>query len=208
VKGDDSRSAILRRRAAFLSSALAACTPATASTDGATRPPVVTLPPATNSVAPQPTASVAQPPAPKPGVDPRYDIPTGLSPQAAHKYEQLYDAMKHVHGQLDEVDAKLPACDINKSPDCERLFREVATHLNDVDNTMRLLYIGPGTSDEAMAFEPIKLAQLELVRARIERTKKAVDDKAGAGLKTWVRIQADVAQAHAVPCLSFACPDW
>ncbi len=50
--------------------------------------------------------------------------------------------------------------------------------------------------------------QLATARARIERTKKAVDDKAGADLKTWARIQADVAQTTPVPCLSFACPDW
>jgi hypothetical protein len=202
----------MRRRAAFLTSALAAvgCTPAaqqdSAQPQATPTTPVVTIPQAT----PAPTTTgpevEPEPPAPKPssGKRPPYDVPNGVSEIAKKNYERLHTTTKKLHSVLDEMDNRAPRCAIANAS-CEQEFRDEAERWHEIQRTLRMFYFCPGKSAEAVAFGKHRQAHDAHLRERIAAVDERIGRLAGDP-KRWEQIKTE--QAKPVPCLSFACKDW
>ena len=205
---------IMRRRAAFLGSALAAvgCTPSAQQQSGqqqsepSAATPVVMIPEAT--AAPTSSAPPVTPeqPAPKPssGERPPYDVPNGVSDRAKRNYRRLHDTMKELHGVLDDMESQLPRCAMAK-PDCEQAFRAEADRWHQIQRRLRTFYFCPGKSAEAIAFGEHRQAHDTHLRERIASVEKRVSDAAGDRSR-WEQVKSE--QAIPVPCLSIACQDW
>ena len=207
---DEIRAAILRRRAAFVGTALAACGCTPSASDGATTStsPVVTLPTASGEPAPvEPSTTASGVPVVPADQLPPYLMPSGISAAAKAHYERLNTTMQRVHGLLDSIDKDLPSCDLLKGGACEEAFGSIADRIHEVDRSLSFFHVCPGSSDDAKAYQSHHDAHLAFVRDRFARVKAAVAAAAGEqGADTWAKVQADHAQPH--PCLSFACPDW
>jgi hypothetical protein len=206
----------MRRRAAFLSSALAAVGCSSSSHNGAqsngqepgatSQTPVVTVPvPAMPSSAPAETVRPEDPPPkPKMGERPAYDVPKAVSDTAKQNYQHLHKTMKELHRMLDDMETTLPACDIAK-PDCQAAFRLEADQWHEINRTLRFFHLCPGKSKEAQTFDKHRSAHDRHLRARIATVEQRVVTAAGDPAR-WDQIKSQQAKPH--PCLSFACPDW
>jgi hypothetical protein len=206
MPSDDPRAAILRRRAAFVGSALAAagCTPNGKEPDvGTTAPPTPVVSVAPTSKPPAPTSTAVVEPPPK-DASPGYAIPEGVSEGARERYERLHRFMKESHARLDPVLARLPDCTVAA---CEARYVEAATVLSDLRKDLRLFHICPGKSAEAQAFQPHYEAHVKHLRERLERLDEGLR-RASGDEDAYRAILRDIAMSNPVPCLSFGCPDW
>jgi hypothetical protein len=205
---EDPRALILRRRAVFVTSALAAtgCQPNGKEPDvGTTAPttPVVSVASSPKPAAPVPTVEPVDPPPKDPG-RPGYDIPDGVSEEAKKRYERLHRFMKESHAKLDPVLSDLPDCTLAK---CEPKYQVAATVLADLRKDLRLFYICPGQSDEAKAFQPHYKAHQKHLHDRLEKLDAELE-KASGDADGYHALLKQIAMSKPVPCLSFACPDW
>lgn len=210
----DPRAAILKRRALFVGSALAAagCTPngnakpTEEPPTGQTGPtaPVVSVAPAPSAPQPTTTTKPEEPPPKTVAGRPSYDVPEGVSDEAKKRYDRLHEFMKESHARLDPALATLPDCTLRA---CEPRYRQAATVLADLRKDQRLLYICPGKSDEAKAFQPHYEAHKKHLQERLDLLDNSLR-KASGDEKAYQALVAEIAMSKPIPCLSFACPDW
>lgn len=130
------RATILRRRAFFVTSAVAALGSCARTTTppAPAAPSVVSVPaadpdagePETDAALPSPADAATHSDAPP------LDVPAGVSETARQKYERLASVMTRAYRILDEIDAELPNCSILDAS-CEPRFRKIADKLHELD---------------------------------------------------------------------------
>jgi hypothetical protein len=133
---DDDRSTILRRRAFFVTSAVAAfgACARTPPAEPASPAPVVSVPLAVEDAGepPEDAATPVRDASPSTEGPPPLVIPDGVSDTARGNYERLVRTMTRAYGVLDEIDAAIPSCPI-LSPKCVPRWRDVAEKLHELD---------------------------------------------------------------------------
>jgi hypothetical protein len=160
---------------------------------------------APTSPAPAPTTTAApEEPPPKVSGRPGYDVPDGLGEEAKKRYDRLHKFMKESHQRLDPTLAELPDCPLKQ---CEAEYRKAATVLADLRKDQRLVYICPGKSDEAKAFQPHYEAHKTHLNERLEELDRRLEEASGDA-EAYQALLNDIAMSKPVPCLSFACPEW
>jgi hypothetical protein len=209
----DDRAAILRRRAFFVSSAVAVL-----GSCARTAPPAEpTSPPEINVPEGDPDAGATDAALPSSDRDapradgPPLDVPAGVSETAREKYERLASVMTRAYGILDQIEADLPSCSI-LDPSCEPRFRRVADQLNELDGLFQRFFVCGGASEEAKAYGEREKAHQEHYRKRragIEGQIESELSKDGErGRARWDALRREAYQAAPFPCLKFACPEW
>jgi hypothetical protein len=208
----EDRAAILRRRAFFVSSALAAlgsCGPTT---------PAVEPPPTEVSV-PRAAEDAGESDATLPPSDrdasrsdvPPLDVPAGVSDTARENYERLASVMTRAYAILDQIQADLPSCSILDAG-CRPRYRRVADKLHELDGLFQRLFVCEGSSEEAKAYAARERAHEAYYRARrtkIETELESRLEKGGAPARArWQEQREQAYQAAPHPCLKFGCPDW
>jgi hypothetical protein len=212
---DDDRCTILRRRAFFVTSAVAAfgaCarTPPAEPTSPA---PVVSVPLAVEDAGepPEDTAPPARDASPSAEGAPPLLVPAGVSDTARGNYERLVRTMTRAYGVLDEIDAAMPGCPV-LSPKCVPRWRDVAEKLHELDGMFQRLFVCHGSSPEAKTYADIEQAHQQHYgkrRARIQEQLDALLERGGDPARArWEELKRDAFQAAPHPCLKFACPDW
>ncbi len=210
---DADRRAVLARRAAFVSSTLAAlgCSPARPEPkEPVAAGPVVSVP-----VAPEdagaPTAIDAAPPPREPnsavGEQPSMDIPAGVSATAKKRYEHLLSSMRDLYRVVAEIEDALPNCNVQDAS-CEASWRDIAEKLVDIRRKRMFLSFCPGTSDEAKAFAELEKEHQTYFSARFAKITEQIDAAWAANKPRWETLKQEAYQAKPFPCLSFACQDW
>ena len=211
---DDARAAILRRRALFVGSALAAagCTPncnpkpTEEPSTGKTGPPapVVSVQPTPSAPEPTTTVEPEDPPPKTVSGRPSYDVPAGIVEEAKKRYDRLHKFMKESHERLDPVLVALPDCKLRA---CEPKYRQAATVLSELRKDQRLFYICPGKSDEAKAFQPHYAAHKKHLQERLDQLDAGLRNASGDEAAYQALVE-EIAASKPIPCLSFACPEW
>jgi hypothetical protein len=207
------RAVLLRRRALFLGSTLAAlggCEKSGAPPETATGP-VVAVP---ESAPAEPTPTDADAGGLPPRVDPRppagampsLEIPAGVGDVARRNYEALARRMTRAHALLDSIEERTPKCAI---AGCEDDWVVIARNLFDLEDNFSRLYTCPGGSEQAKAFADRQAEHM----AYYERRRKDVDSmlRGKLGDAGWARLTELIDKersANPRPCLSFACSDW
>ena len=209
MKDDGDKSAILRRRAFFVTSALAALGSCTREPTPAVTPVVVPEPAPDAGV----EAMDAAPPSPERDSGeaelPSLEPPEGVSEAAQRYYQTLASKTKAAHEALDRIERALPkACDFG-SAGCEPTWRSLADAFHDVERAMALYFVCPSESEDARAFKLVEKAHLDHLKQRRERVERAALERAGgANTARWEELKNQAAMAHPMPCLKFACPEW
>lgn len=214
----DDRATILRRRAFFVTSALAAvgCAPTPApntpggssssDTSAVTVPSAVPAPgDASDGAAPPPREPVSEP-------LPNMEIPAGVSDTARSRYEQLFKRMKEAHATLASVEKTVPDGCSPAEPKCAAAWRSVAEALQGLDVGFSKFLVCGGTSAEAKAFEARAEEHQKFLTERRQKLDERIAKAVAAGGQRagseWQRIKDDAENANPRPCLKFGCPDW
>ncbi len=215
---NDDRSAILRRRAFFVSSAMAAlgaCTRTPPAEPEAPTPRVVSVPSvpqdaavsSEDAPAPESTADAA----PDSDVAPPLIMPAAVSDTARAKYEQLISTMTRAYRVLDEIEADMPSCGIS-SAKCAPSYRRIATKLHELDGMFQRMFVCGGSSPEAKSYEDLARAHQRHYEKRRSNIQQRIDALLAAdgesGKTLWQDFRRDAFQAAPHPCLKFGCPDW
>lgn len=209
---DDDRKMILRRRAFFVTSALAAlggcARGSTANQPGNT----VEVPVATEE--PVGSDGGAEPPRqPNPNTRagmPPTDIPDGVTPRTHAYYETLYDSMAKLHSHLDTIEASIGRCK-GLDRECEKNeLPQIANAMNGIDDALERIQSCGGKSPEARLYLVRETAHLQFFgqrRGSMEEKVKQLLAPGGADAEMRLR---GLREAGAVPrpCLEYACPDW
>jgi hypothetical protein len=211
---DDDRAQILRRRAAFVSSALAAlgCSGAQPAPAAGGETPVVSVPPAPakgeEPAAEQPPVA-AEPAEQHP--QPSYELPPGISDEARSRFEHLFTQVKSAHALLERMERTLPVrCDVTSSA-CDAQWRSIADGFVDYDELVRFLApVCPGSSQGAKLYLERSRAHLDALAKRRGRLEQRIVDlmQTDVARARWDAHQGDARQARPMVCLSFACSDW
>jgi hypothetical protein len=207
------RALILRRRALFVGSTLAALGSCAREAPPAEhgKSETVMIPEADRDAAgaAEGQDGAAVPPRVRPSGDlPPFDTPPGVSGVARDNYEHLARTMQAAHRTLDELESAIPTCPIS-DPSCENRWRAVAERQYELENVFRFYHICPGRSEEARAFNERDKAHRAYFEARRSKLQARLEAALGAGgAQRFEQMLMDVRQARPVPCLSFACSDW
>jgi hypothetical protein len=205
------KSAILRRRAFFVGSALTAALTGCPKDPGP-QPgvkPTVGVEPEASTELPAPTGVVTVGSA-EPGEKmPSLEVPSDVSATARENFTALAAEVPPIHKELDEASAALDGiCDIHDAS-CNDAWLAVAKHFGRIDVQMdNLAPRCPGSSADAKRFEQ-RLAEH---RAYIQKRRRAIEARIAAAAKDsageakW----KDHLAAAVVPrpCLDFSCKDW
>lgn len=206
---ETSRTAILRRRALFVSSAVAlACSHQ--SPPAEPRRTVAEVPSAEPAEAAPEPGPAAAPDAGAPSAAGPFEIPEGISATAREKYEALAAVVRASDQKLDELDALLrKECDLT-SPACDATYRSMADKLLELSEIVSHAFVCEGSSPEARAFAERQSAEERRYQERRRRVVLAVQARATSpdAKERWKRHQEDAEQANPQPCLKFGCPDW
>lgn len=209
----DDRSAVLRRRALFLGSTLAAlgsCQKGGAPPQAA-QGPTVAVPEGEPEGAGAPEPDAAALPArdagrPARGDMPSLEIPSGIGPIAQQHYQSLASRMTRVHGVMDEIESLAPSCGMSA---CEDKWELVAKKLFELEDSFGFFYGCAGSSAEAKAYAAREREHMDFYQARRKDLDAWLAGKLGDS--GFVRLQEMVEKeryAHPRPCLSIACVDW
>ena len=199
--------------------AFAGCTPAAPpNTAGAEPPPT---PVATSAPAEPPDPATPPDPAEPPVTEqplgetptkgmPPLDVPDGVNKIARENYERLAKAVPALHADLDEVEKQVPTCPATDDS-CSAQWKKLAESLLTLDRSIGRL--GPrcrGSSEDAKAFNQRLEAHQKVIGKRRQDIQKRLTSliKDDAGKAKWQQFQNEARQAHPVPCLRHACPDW
>lgn len=213
---DDDRAAILRRRALFLGSTVAALGSCARTAPPATEParPVVAVSKDVGDGGPtaEPDAGELPPREahePELGDLPPLDVPGGVSETARRNYENLASTMQSAHRVLGEALAALPDCSVTSAA-CESRWHAMAEKYYELQNVLRFFHICPGHSPEAQAFAERERRHLDYFQARRKTLDAALEGRLvdDAARQRFGELLADVRSARPMPCLSFACGDW
>jgi len=208
----DDRAAVLRRRALFLGSTLAAlgsCQKGGAPPETG-KGPIVAVPAGEpeDASAPEPDAAMPGRDASRParGNMPSLEIPSGVSEIARSNYESLVSRMTRVHGILDEIEDVAPKCGMQA---CEDKWAEVAKKLYQLEDAFGFGWGCSGSSAQAKAFDARLKEHMDFYQER----RKNVDAwlLGLLGEQGFARLQELVEKeryANPRPCLSIACMDW
>lgn len=206
----DDRAAVLRRRALFIGSTLAAlggCQKNSPPAEGAggtivrvpAGEPTVTEPDA----GVLPTRGEGRPS--RPGA-PSLEIPTGLSEAGQSRYDALVRSMTRAYAMLDELEAELPSCAVAR---CEDQWQRTAAKLFQLHDSFRFSYSCPGSSEEAKAFELRQKEHTDYYQGRLRSLDELIAQRAGDGGRARLdELLEQESAANPRPCLSFACMDW
>lgn len=219
--GDDDRSAILRRRAFFVTSAMAAlgacATQRTADSKEPSPPPAtatVSVPrappdagePEVDAALPERDAALATG-----DVQPPLVIPAGVSDTARAKYERLVSTMTRAYALLDDIERWMPSCNI-LMPKCEPAFRRVAGQLHELDGMFQRMFVCHGSSEEAKTYGELERAHEQHYQKRrrvvLERIEASLAPHGDPARARWEKARQDAFSAAPHPCLKFGCPDW
>lgn len=209
---EQSRRAILERRALLLSSALAGLGGCARNTPPESPEAVVTVP-----VQKEPAGGVPvegadggtskRRPVARDGDMPPLDVPDGVTAEAKERFEQLAKVMTDAHDSIDEIEQAIPSCDI---AGCESEWKALARKVFELDGLFRFFYVCPGSSESAklyMARHEAHYKYYEERRAGMNAKLQAQLPNEGQKLR-WEALIDEVRMANPVPCLSFACMDW
>lgn len=209
----DDRAAVLRRRALFLGSTLAAL--GSCQKSGAPPPaaqgPVVAVPEGRAEDAGGTEPEGGSLPGREGGQRPRdgmptLDVPEGVSDTARRRYEDLARVMTRAHSLLDDIEAALPRCGI---ADCEDQWAGVARKLFELEDSQRFFFACGGTSEEAKAFARRHKEHTDFYNARYQEMEGRLRAMLGdAGRNRLQELLAEERRAHPRPCLSIRCVDW
>ncbi|MCE7892289.1 MAG: hypothetical protein DYH12_21735 [Sorangiineae bacterium PRO1] len=208
----DDRAAVLRRRALFLGSTLAAlgscqkggvpaetaqgpvvAVPEGEAEDAGVDPDAATLP--TREAGPRPRGNL-----------PSLEIPAGISETARSNYENLVARMTRAHGVLDEIESMAPKCSMTA---CEDKWALVAKKLFELEDSFGFFYGCEGSSEQAKAFAVRQKEHMDFYQARRKDVETWLTGLLGE--QGWARLQELLEQerfANPRPCLSIACMDW
>lgn len=210
---DDDRKTILRRRAFFVTTALAAlgCARPAAHADESGN--TVRVPSATSEPA---GADAGEPPERTPAPDaragiPPTDIPDGVKPFTRSSYEHLYKVMADLHGHFDSIEASMGRCKKGFDKDCEKTeLPQIAKTLNAIDDTLERIHSCGGSSPEAKVYMLREAAHLKFAQDRRGRMDGALKQLLATGGAAAENSLKTLREAGAVPrpCLEYACPDW
>lgn len=212
---DEDKAAILRRRAALVSSALSAlsCSPGTPPQNAGGA--VVAVPEPAPDAAP-PQGDLPEP-EPKPAVPtrrPPLSVPGDIGDGAREVFERSMEQARQVYDELDAVRAAIPeSCDLVSDPACQERWREVADRQLQAADTIRWLNpVCTGSSEDAKRWEARVREHLEYIAALRteleEQIASALEPGGDAAAQRWEQIQSDARRARPQVCLSFACSDW
>jgi hypothetical protein len=202
------RLTILRRRAFFVGSALAAMgCPRDPSPQPGVQPTVGVEPASSAELA---TSGVTTHGTSEPGEKmPPLDVPSDVNATAKANFESLAQEIPAIHKELDAANAALDGiCSIGDR-DCDPRWQEVAKHFGQLDVYLdNLAPRCPGTSADAKRFEE-RLAQH---KAFIAKRKSAIEARIaalvadGAAKQKWQDHLAGAVVPR--PCLDYSCSDW
>jgi hypothetical protein len=212
---DEDRKTILRRRAFFVTSALAALGGCARPTTGPSATPgddkTVQVP-----VAPDDPieADAGEPPERAPssarsGLPPT-DVPDGVKPITRSYYENLYQVVADLHRHIDAIEASIGRCK-GFDKDCEKnQLPQIATAMNAIDDTLERIQSCGGRSPEAKAYmvrEAEHMGFASKRRGQMEDSLKQLLASGGAAAEKSLK---SLREAGAVPrpCLEYACPEW
>lgn len=209
---DDDRKTILRRRAFFVTSTLAALggcargSPAN-QPDNTVQVPEASEDPASGDAGAEPPR---QPnPNTRAGMPPT-DIPDGVTPRTRAYYETLYDAMAKLHAHVDVIEASIGRCK-GLDGECEKNeLPQIASAMNGIDDALERIQSCGGKSPEASVYLTRETAHLQFFgqrRGTMEEKVKQLLAPGGADAELRLR---KLREAGAVPrpCLEYACPEW
>ena len=210
---DTDRARILQRRAAFLSSALAALG-CSAQPSSPKPDPVVAVPVPPPADTEPVVDAKPPPPPPKPatGVRPSLQIPDDVGEIAKRNFEHLAKSMKQLYELLDDMGAAVPEdCDLLNAP-CDKAWQRVAAIAVEMRRVQTFMHRCPGTSADAKrfaAFEKEHREHLGRRRAEVDaRIHRAVAGGGDAARDRWEQHKRDAYTAKPYPCLSMRCEDW
>ncbi len=207
------RSAILRRRAAFVGSALTLL--------GCSRSAPPAKPPEPQREAqvsvPEPPAD-AEPsePVPERGEPerstrptPSLEVPEGVSEETRERYVRLAKQMKGIYAEFSAI--SIPKqCDVSDAS-CEPAWRSLAERLLTLsDETRWIVPACKGSSESAKLFLARAAEHAEHARLLREELDQEIDRELGsdAAKKRWQELQGHVRRSRPRVCLSFACVDY
>ena len=209
----DDRDLILRRRARFLSSALAAlsgCAPTPPAEHP--EPGVVAVPSAEREEPPQgsPPPERERPP-PRWGDMPPLDVPPGLDAEATRLLTDLAATMNDVHPELDAIEAGLRSDCRPEDPSCASHFKALLGKRRQIEGKLRFTrpFCPAKSKDQELAVSRID-AHLDYIAKRnqaIDETIESLLARGGPDARSrWARYRSESFAAHPQICLSVACP--
>ena len=198
----DSRAAILRRRAAFVSTALGAlagCPPST------TTPPAPTVGVVSPSAAPLSIATNSSvDPVPKAPAMPSLDVPSDVSDAVQKHFERLARLVPPIHARLDAL--AVPGCAIDDAS-CADAWRALAKAVVEVRESVgKLAPLCEGASADAKRFYERLDAHRRFIDERFGRLEARV--AAAGGAERWQEKLDEAEAAYPRVCLDYACSDW
>lgn len=209
---DDDRNTILRRRAFFVTSALAVL--GGCARGGTANQPdnTVQVPVAQDESA---RADAGAEPSRQPNPDaragmPATDVPDGITPRTRANYENLYDVVSKFHAYVDSIEAGIGRCQ-GLDERCDKTeLPQIATALNGIDDTLERLHACGAKTDEAKAYMERENAHVRFIgqrRSAMEEKLKQLLAPGGAAAEARLK---SLREAGAVPrpCLEYACPEW
>lgn len=209
---DDDRKTILRRRAFFVTSALAALGGCARGSPANQPDNTVQVPESTDDPV-ESDASTGPPRQPNPtgraGMPPT-DIPGGVTPRTHAYYENLYDVVESFHAHVDTIEASMSRCKgFDEACEKQELPR-IAKALNGIDDVLERLHACGAKSDEAKAYMERESAHLRFVGQRRETMEQKLGELLAPGGKAAEAKLKSLREAGAVPrpCLEYACPEW
>lgn len=209
---DDDRKTILRRRAFFVTSALAALGGCAQGSPANQPDNAVHVPDALQD--PVESDAAAEPPRqPNPNTRagmPATDIPDGVTPRTRAYYETLYEAMAKLHVHVDTIESSLARC-TGLDKECERNeLPQIASAMNGIDDALEHIQSCGGKSPEAKAYLVREAEHLQFfAQRRGSAEEKLKQLLAPGGPDAELRLKK-LREAGAVPrpCLEYACPEW
>jgi hypothetical protein len=207
----------LRRRAAFLSTALAAfggCSRSAPPADepaGASRTEVVV--PEAESDAGTINEAVPEPEQrPKPVLaPPSLETPPGVSETARERFDGLGKQMREIYALLDSLDVP-QKCDI-ASASCDARWRKLASDLVTLDDRARWIS-SPcrGSSKDAKLYAEREKEHVDYLALRRKQLMAEIDEALASGgalaQKRWKEHQREARLNRPQVCLSYGCVDW
>ncbi len=203
------RRLILRRRALFVGSALAAlgCGKGGAPPEHASDKPVVVVPAEPEGTDEEEETEIATDAGTERRVRkdaPSLQIPDGVSQTARQNYEHLAKTFGEAYDVLDDIETTLASCSIDDAS-CESRWRELAERQYEMEEAFRFFHICPGSSDEAKAFRERELAH----RAYLdERRAEVWKDRSASSKTKFDEMVSTIRMSKPSVCLSFGCMDW
>lgn len=204
------RTRILRRRAAFLTSTLAVI-----GCGGPTRtqpaPAPVTVPSGSaQPEEPDPGPPEAPPTAGRSGM-PSLEVPEDINEQAHERFVGMVKQVQELHATLDEVEDTLgQRCSV-LDPACEPTWRELAKQLLQVNGEFRWMHVVcKGSSEGAKLFEERQDEHREFLQKRVNELLSSIESGFSSRdeLKRWKALWDEEELARPQICLSYGCSDW